>query len=142
MYNSKRLKLNVFLHVILPILVGILIYILWRGLNFIDPIQKNFPLIYTKDIPAWVIFNLPDGLWLYALLSTITIIWDYKQSLHHFMWIILAVCLSLFSEVLQAYHCILGTFDIKDIIAYLIAFSVYILNFYILNKISFIFKIK
>jgi hypothetical protein len=141
MQNNNRLKLDIFLHVILPILIGILIYSLWRGLNIIDSTQKIFPLISTENIQEWVIFNLPDGLWLYSLLSTITIIWDYRQSLYHFMWIILVLCLSLFSELLQAYHCILGTFDIKDIIAYLIAFSVYVLNFYFLNKKLIIFKI-
>jgi hypothetical protein len=129
---------RIFIHSFAPILIGITIYAFWRGLHFIDPTEKIFPLFSATNIPKWIKYNLPDGLWLYALLSVLLLIWEEKISRHFVAWLLLAIIFSFLTEALQAYHLIPGTFDWNDLLAYLIAVTFCFLNF---NK-QFLFTIK
>lgn len=117
-------SLKFFLHVLLPVISGTLVYILWRGINLI-----NIDALLNSNPPDWFKYSLPDGLWLYALLSAIIFIWKRKFSRQLFRWLLLAISLSFFSEVLQAYKVIPGTFDPNDLIAYSIATIFSFLNF-------------
>jgi hypothetical protein len=117
-------SLKFFLHVLLPVVIGTLVYILWRGINLI-----NTNALLTSSPPDWFKYSLPDGLWLYALLSAIIFIWKEKFSTQLFRWLLLAISLSFFSEVLQAYNIIQGTFDLNDLFAYSLATILCLLNF-------------
>jgi hypothetical protein len=80
-------------------------------------------LIYLKgtySIPIWIRYNLPDGLWLFALLNTFAAIWGSgKSSL--VLWAVTVILLSIIMEYLQKMHLIPGTFDLWDILAYVLA---------------------
>jgi hypothetical protein len=115
------------IHIILPLFLGTLIYALWCGIVFIDPIKQIFPLISSTQTPNWVKYNLPDGLWVYSFLSTFYLIWRHMISKYFIAWILLAIILSFFLELLQAMHIIPGTFDWFDLLAY--ALSVFIFGF-------------
>jgi hypothetical protein len=116
------------LHVLLPIFLGIIIYALWRGLYCIDPTERVFP-IYAEHPPNWIMYNLPDGLWLYALLATLILIWKRDLSRAFYLWLIFTIILSFLSELFQALHLIKGTFDWKDLLAYYFAIALYFFNF-------------
>jgi|GEM_PF-567495 len=126
-------------HITLPILGGVIIYALWRGIHFIDKTESYFPLFNATKIPNWIKFNLPDGLWFYAFLSTILFIWREKISMNFFLWLLLAIIISLFLEISQEYQIINGTFDWYDLLAYFIATILCIINF---KKQILIFKLK
>lgn len=120
----KQIKFLKFLfHIVSPLFLGIMIYVLWRGIILFDiePIFKSNP-------PYWIKYNLQDGLWLYALLSAIIIIWEEKFSFYLIIWLFLALLLTILSELMQAYNFIPGTFDLYDLIAYFFAAIISILN--------------
>ena len=109
------------IHIILPLLAGLFIYILWRGVFFIDPRSDLFPLFLSPNVPKWIIYNLPDGFWLYAFLCSFAMVWSDEDSSKALIWTSGAVVTSMFSEFSQAMHWIRGTFDWGDLIAYLAA---------------------
>ena len=126
---------KIFLHIFVPIFCGTTIYVFWRGLHLIDPEEKVFPLFSVINIPDWIKYNLPDGLWFYALLTVLLYIWENNFSECFVIWLFLAIILSYISEVLQKYHFLSGTFDFKDLLAYTIASSIfYFFNFQKLNQ--------
>lgn len=125
--------IKILLHILLPVMSGIMIYALWRGIPMIDSSREILPVLSAKYAPDWIIYNLPDGLWCYAFLSAIFLIWK-APSASHFLWLGLAIGVALLSEVLQAYNFIHGTFDWNDLIAYTVAVAIFCLNFRCSNK--------
>ena len=136
--NNFRL---IFSKVVLPIVVGCGIYALFRGMHFIDPHERIFPALTFKP-PDWFAYNLPDGLWLYALLSSIDFIWKDRVSTGYFGWIFFAISISYLTEFFQAIQIIPGTFDWKDLLAYTIAIMAFFLPFGFSNEKSLIIKNK
>jgi hypothetical protein len=61
------MKKQALFHVLLPLLLGGFIYLAARpmSLTFVN----YAPFEWTKSLPNWVVYNLPDGLWSYSLLS-------------------------------------------------------------------------
>lgn len=140
--GQHRLYYKIFLHIFIPLFFGTTIYAFWRGIHFIDPTQKVFPFFNSSIPPDWIKYNLPDGLWLYALLSAIIFIWRENFSGHFIAWLLIAIIITFFSEVLQAYNFILGTFDWKDLLAYSIATTFCFFNFqHVKKQLLFTFKI-
>jgi hypothetical protein len=102
------LRSDILLNICLPLIIGQFIY--WWGSVFIVPaLIKNF---------------LPDGLWAYAFISSILLIWG---RVIHWTWIILAFLTAVGYEVLQYQHVIPGTGDIKDVITYFVFFNIALL---------------
>lgn len=71
---------RVLLHIVLPLGVGSLIYILWRTptlrvFKWSDALGiasgvfrlRHFFAPYRQILPAWALFNLPAALWMYAM---------------------------------------------------------------------------
>lgn len=111
------------IHVLVPLLIGISIYFLCRDLeylwvmNFI-PNSFSFPV---NPAPDWVVFNLPDGLWLYSCMNLQLLIWNRKINRKNAGWIFGLPVLAIFSEWLQSEHLLSGTGDQNDVWMYLLA---------------------
>lgn len=112
---QKRI-IRLFIKVLLPLVSGIAIYAFWRGIGLL----QTKPIMLTS-VPAWVKYNLPDGLWFYALLSSLTFIWEGTSAINLVRWSFAALLLSLISEAAQAFGIIPGTFDWFDLVAYVVA---------------------
>ena len=130
------------------LLVGGMVYLLFRStslpildwvinadmMNYIERLGLNIFLI-----PAWMIYILPDGLWMFSYCLIIGCIWDFRISRCWFM-LTLFLFVAILFEFLQYVHVIPGTFDNMDIIAYVLAFflgALYIIitgKFIILNN--------
>jgi hypothetical protein len=118
LYRIKKLLfLDLFLNVISPLFVGYLIYL---DFFMTPPVVKNY---------------LADGLWAYALISALLIIWDRKP---YSLWIGLAILLGVGFEFLQHTSIIPGIGDFFDLLTYLIfsSFALYV------NKKLCLFNIK
>lgn len=116
-----------FFNVLLPLFIGGLIYVLFRALNL--KMFRWFEFIglstivqaarqkvsFASDIPDWIIFSLPDALWLFAFTNLMLQIWHYKISRQSFVWITLAPAIGIFSELGQAAKLVPGTFDFTDL---------------------------
>ena len=77
--------------------------------------------IQNEDIPAWVIYSLPDALWMFSMMLVIMMIWNFQLNKHSLQWITLAVFAGILFEISQKYHFIPDTFDITDLLLILIS---------------------
>ena len=125
------------LHVVFPILVGSIIYILFRekkllmfkwfeffNLNFIIDFMRDICYKYRKIIPKSLLFSLPDALWVYSFTMFLSFYFKNK--------IILSSIFvgSMITEIFQIWF-VVGTFDTYDLI-YMFIF--YIISIYFIKK--------
>lgn len=134
MFLTKTNKANLWIYplILLPVILGGSIYLLFRvdsllmfqWLDFFD--LKESILRLREEIkiqlPAWIIFSLPDGLWLFSYVSLMLMLWSNKPSWQSFFWIAIMPCIAIISELLQYFKMLAGTFDIMDIYAYVLGF--------------------
>lgn len=86
-------------------------------------------------LPQWVVFSLPDGLWLCSYALFVSTIWDFdlKQG---WPYVFFLSVIAIGSEIAQAFGLMRGTFDWMDMVCYIIG----MLLAYIIIK--HLFKIK
>ena len=126
--------LQMFIH-FSSILFGGLIYICFRSsdilmfrwfdyLHISDTIfrLRKFIHNYKIEFSDWIIYSLPDGLWMFSYTTVILYIWSNTITRRNYFWIIIMPIVALLTEVGQKYHLINGTFDANDVIAYLLGF--------------------
>tara|TARA_B100002051_G_C16742557_1_gene645244 strand:- start:5050 stop:5469 length:420 start_codon:yes stop_codon:yes gene_type:complete len=135
-------KKQIITHVVIPILIGSSIYLIYRSETLImfgwfnalgvsDLVSKlrNFSL-FNSQIPLWIKYSLPDGLWVYSLTSLMIIIWQDVKSKSKYYWIASSIIIAIVIELGQYLRLIPGTYDILDIILCLIAFTLAFLILY------------
>jgi len=113
-------------------IIGCIIYALFRDVNLIDPEKKIFPIIKSQ-YNSFITNCLSDGLWLYSLNATFLVIWKNNSREMVSKWIVASLVLSVLLEYLQYYNIINGTFDVYDIYIYIAS----VLLFFIINKKTF-----
>lgn len=125
--------------VLIPIIFGSLIYIVFRKNNiiFIEWLQNkilyqtdlSISLVKYIELHEIIIYSLPDGLWTFSLINLVLIIWNYKINRYSFLWIIVAILLSIVFELVQLTSYVKGTFDYIDLLFIIIAiFLSFIIN--------------
>ena len=77
--------------------------------------------VNNADIPHWMIYSLPDALWMLALTLFILMIWDFKLHKRSIPWIALAIIIGILFEIAQRFHMIPGRFDVIDLISIMLA---------------------
>lgn len=126
-----------FAHVLLPVLIGGVIYSLWRSKTLLvfafyrwigldEPVQAlRLQLASFKHlIPGPVLYSLPDGLWVYAFTSLMGFIWfRVPRSSAKLLWTLLPVSMAMGAEIGQGFRLVPGTFDWSDMLSYLIAWA-------------------
>lgn len=121
---------------------GVLIYFLFRSnnlilfkwLNIVFPMSdidliREHTLILTPYLPDWFLFSLPDGLWIFSFVCFIFTMWGNKLNFNTLFWVALVVLISISHEIGQFFNYFPGTFDILDIIFYLLGVIIPILLF-------------
>jgi hypothetical protein len=96
---------DLILNVIFPLLCGILLY----------------AAAHSFEFPALIRNHLADGLWAYAFLSCILIIWNREIN---GMWIVISFVLVADFELMQYWHVIAGTGDVYDVITCWLFFAI------------------
>jgi hypothetical protein len=136
--NKKKVRefFKQLLIVLVPLLLGSIIYIFCREPNFnlvnwfgLNEILKD--LNVRANLPNWVIYNLPDGLWVFAFTYLVLFIFGFKfRKGFIFLTLFSPIIISLISEIGQLYDFMQGTFDLLDVLFYLIGFLLpVLLNF-------------
>lgn len=72
------------------------------------------------SLPDFIIFNLPDGLWITSYLFIVNSVIPVRNKRELLFWILLLPLISVLGEFLQYYHIIEGQFDIIDILCYIL----------------------
>ncbi len=113
---------------VLAILLGGVIYILFRAsepifFNWIRAIGLDSWLDFARgkshssglNLPAWIVFSLPNGLWAFAYAFLLTVVWWRNRSWLKYFWMTSIPLLVLGYEILQYAGIIPGTFCMQDI---------------------------
>jgi hypothetical protein len=132
LHNSLRRVGRVFLHIVLPLAVGSLIYILWRAptlrvFRWFDTLGiaswifrlRQFFAPYRAVVPRWVLFSLPAALWMYAMVAWFQTALLGSDRRFRWIWFSIALGLGVGSELGQLCRVVPGTFDGKDVAFYL-----------------------
>ncbi|RMG69653.1 MAG: hypothetical protein D6722_09840 [Bacteroidetes bacterium] len=83
------------------------------GLGFFSRLQA-----LGTSLPDWMLYNLPDALWLFACLSMIQGVWGFRWGREALAWGSLLVIGAMGSEALQAAGILEGTGDWGDVVGY------------------------
>lgn len=133
---SKKIE---FILALCLFLIGVSIYLLWRdehllihrilhasGMDdLIVPLRKS---VADINVPEWIRFALPDGLWSTSYILLIDV-WVKRGIL----WTSFIPFIGVLSELLQLIGWLPGTFDTADLLAYSIPYFLYVL---IINQLK------
>jgi hypothetical protein len=125
-------------HVVLPILLGGLIYLCWRDPDLLmfkwfrglrlEPTILQLRLVTASVRPAlpfWFVYSLPDGLWVYALTSFMAHIWTGSRlSFLKIFCLSAGPVLGAGSELGQGARLVPGSFDWTDFVFYITAAAI------------------
>ncbi|MFS8085722.1 MAG: hypothetical protein ACMG6H_08845 [Acidobacteriota bacterium] len=123
------------IHVLLPLAAGGFVYICWRDPNLLmfkwfgalglEPSIESLRLATSGGrtaVPHWLIYSLPDGLWVYALTALMIILWRGTDSLPtKVFWLSAGLLLGAGSELGQLAGVLPGAFDTIDLLVCLLA---------------------
>ena len=126
------MKKNILLHIILPLLIGGGIYIGFRseslllfqwieyigGINLVLELRS---LVTDISLPDWILYSLPDALWLYAFAYSILLIWNKQISRTSLACLAIVFIIGIGHELGQFYGIISGTFDPLDLVLSILA---------------------
>lgn len=80
----------------------------------------------TLNVPEWVRFSLPDGLWLLAYLLIIDCIWGGQRSPTSLFFLAILPIAIIIVELLQMIHLISGVGDWMDILFYFLSIVLFL----------------
>lgn len=122
---------------ILSLLIGGCIYLFFRDpsiiffgwiddLGFLSEVKSMQTSMSSlkNALPDWVIFSLPDGLWLFSYVCLMLHLWRKSMPFPGMIWVLALPILALFFEIFQAIFDSIGTFDWLDILLYLCASTI------------------
>jgi hypothetical protein len=130
-------KIVLALTALLSLFLGGLIYIMFRSpalLMFQWPgLTKPELPVPPGKLPAFIIYNLPQGLCLIFCYILIYIIWG--KNTYYYLYTVIITLISIAFEISQIYS-IAGTFDSADLLVILITFiaALLIYNRVVLKK--------
>ena len=136
------MKIQIIIGHVFTLLLGGLIYVLFRQdtlkmFSWFDDINVSAAISglrfhtvpLSSHFPNWFLYSLPDGLWLFSYLSVLLAVWDNVISKHNIHWLLLVPMVAIFSEIGQLFEIVSGTFDIFDLLFYLLGTVLPILIF-------------
>lgn len=140
--KSKARKIELAMALVLFIVEG-LMYLTFRSteLNMFRLYKHAGPWVQTLrtwgneiELPQWVRFSLPDGLWLLSYLLLVDAIWN-KFDKSSCIWYLIMPCVAFGSELAQIFWGLTGTADIMDFVCYAGAVAITLLIVYFKNYI-------
>jgi hypothetical protein len=139
-YNLQgKIKVIEIIIALSALIIGGMIYIIYRTdtllmfswfnklhLNdIVCALRENYGNSETFD---FIKFNSPAALWLFSYMLLIDAIWfKFGQCAIYLFFISILPCIAISSEILQYFALVPGTFDIKDLIAYIVSIFTYLI---------------
>ena len=81
-------------------------------------------LTCSLSFPSWVLFSLPDGLYIYSYVNLMLYIWDCEITANNLIWYLAVPLYVLVNEFMQFANLVSGVFDPVDLIFYVIFFFI------------------
>jgi hypothetical protein len=93
------------------------------GAGSMTVIVREQTLPFGNSLPQWVLFSLPDGLWLFSYVCFTLYLWQNSLTKSALLWVFFLPVLAILHEFAQLIEIMDGTFDPLDIFFYCIATS-------------------
>lgn len=111
-----------------PVMLGGLIYTTYRdsdllmftwydtiGLTRLIEQLRVTVALFSDPISDWIIFSLPNALWMFSFIHALLWVWDFKLERRNLGWMLLATGIGIGTEIGQWVHVVPGTFDPTDL---------------------------
>jgi hypothetical protein len=85
--------------------------------SLINKYRESLSYVSLND---FVLYSLPDGLWITSYLFIVNTIIPSKHKKELLFWILSLPMISVLSEFMQYYNFIQGRFDIYDVVSYIL----------------------
>jgi len=123
-------------HVLLPLGIGSSLYILFRVetllvFSWIDAFGLT-PFVREARVavqgvahllPEWLLYHAPGGLWVHAASAAMLLVWRGSADPMRWAWIGAPLGLAVAGEFGQRWSVAPGTYDVWDLVAYLLGFG-------------------
>lgn len=123
----KESKIKYLSHILIPLLIGGSIYIFFRTKTlllfniisffridtFINSIRIS-PFILEGFFPYWLIYSLPNALWVYSLTAYLLFIWNGDDK--NIFWLLVGPLIGIAAEIMQIFGYFPGTYDNIDLL--------------------------
>ena len=94
---------------------------------FLIDFVRESPIFPAKNVlPEWVIYSLPDGMWLLSYMLLMEAIWDKQDRKIRICFVWSMPLLIMIWEVMQYMGIMSGTWDIGDMLAYILAIILFV----------------
>lgn len=87
-------------------------------------------------LPEWMLFVLPDALWTVAYLFVCDAVWSTESCRQRLGYGAIIPFIGVLSETAQRVGWLPGTFDVQDLLAYVLPYLIYSLYVIIHQKIK------
>lgn len=135
MGKSEYVKLTIGF---VSLLVGGLIYVLFRpesllmfhalrAMGMMGVVERMRESVAGWQLPEFVVFCLPNGLWVVAYTMLMDVLWRNKSEKVRMGWACLMPVAGCLSEVGQMCGLVPGTFDWVDLACYAVPYIIYCL---------------
>lgn len=137
-FLEKR-SLNKIFIVLASFALAVLIYLLFRSrklfyyqivelMNLDSHVRsiRKVVWVYRKHIPNWVIYSLPDGLWLFSMGVSILhnrVFYKKAQNIFNIIFFTM-IGIEVFQGIYGGHGTFIGTFDGADVICYTIGYII------------------
>ena len=122
---------------VIALILGSLIYLCFRSdtllmfqwldstliKSFVSLLRQN-TIPFSKYLPHWMLYSLPDGLWLFSYVTILRQVWGYRLSKQNIFWVIFIPGIAIASEIGQMVEIVPGTYDVLDLVCYFLGFFV------------------
>jgi len=118
--KSEQKVITIF--TIVPLIVGMIIYLFFRKDNILifDLLNFNASKNLFFELPRLINSYLTDFLWIFSFTSLMLYIWRKNLNLNNFIWIVLPLIFAIIFEFLQKQGIVNGTYDKFDILTYIL----------------------
>lgn len=80
----------------------------------------------NTSVPQWFIYSLPDGLWSFAYMQIMVVVWNKSPNVKlKLLFIFIIPVLGIIVEFLQFSDVFYGTGDLSDIALYMISIIIF-----------------
>jgi len=128
--NSKKETFFAMVNIVLPIIIGGFIYVAWRketllmfswlrylGLEVIVLHFRIYMNQFHGQVPKFILYCLPDGLWVYSLTFFMGWLWKDGSKRALIFWLGIGPVLGIGGELGQLFGLVQGHFDFLDLFA-------------------------
>ncbi|MFY9821038.1 MAG: hypothetical protein WAM82_06635 [Thermoanaerobaculia bacterium] len=141
--------LQYILHVVGPLLIGGIIYMIWRAetlqmFRWFEFVHLESAIYTLREmyggqggqLPTWLLYSLPDAAWTYSLSMYMGLLWIDTSPRVAFSLAAIGPTLGIGAELGQALRIVPGTFDLADILLSAAAFIVSIMVLFSKKEMS------